>query len=112
MRKQQSTYKKKMLAKGSRNFKAVFLGLTGVLLSQKSMGEGGTWGRRNQFNRDKNYELSGNGKWWWHECEHFFCIQNLPDELVSQKVATRCFKDLAPTLFKRCSGSVLKTVQA
>lgn len=66
------------------------------------------WGRRNQFNRDKNYELSGNGNGGGMNVSIFSVSRICQMSWYLKKLVNRCFKDLAPPLFKRCSGSVLK----
>lgn len=70
-------------------------------------------GKRNQFNRDKNYELSGNENGGGMNVSIFSVSRICQMSWYLKKLVNRCFKDFSPPFFKRCSLAVsLKTVQA
>ena len=98
---------KKVLAKGSEISK-LFSWAHRVLCHRRAWGRVVHGGRRNQFNRDKNYELSGNGNGGGMNVSIFSVSRICQMSWYLKKLVNRCFKDFFPPLFKRCSGSVLK----
>ena len=91
---------KKMLAKGSEISK-LFSWAYRVLCHRRAWGRVVCGGRRNQFNRDKNYELSGNGNGGGMNVSIFSVSRIRQMSWYLKKLVKRCFKDFLPPSFQK-----------
>jgi len=83
-----------------------------VLCHRRAWGRVVRGGRRNQFNRDKNYELSGNGNGGGMNVSIFSVSRICQMSWYLKKLVNRCFKDFFPLFSKDVLAVCLKTVQA